>query len=206
MKPLTLFFKPTQLKGIRLLNHIAIVFFLVLMGLGSLRAQNGEPQQPKLKSANPTEVKGILKDVFSDEPLQFVWLTVEQEGINRFKLNTNELGEFVIPFSKLDQSVPTFTLILKVLGKEVRSSTLEIGDVDIVVQVDAGIQLNDIPMLAFGPIGHRSWGWTPVEPEVIVYRRSLESITPAPYVSSIYRPLDEWLMMNSSEINLSERW
>lgn len=211
------FFKRTTNQRIGGVCQLFAVIAFSLFGIVNIQAQNIELQAPQPRFVSETEIRGVLRDVYSNEPLQFVQVIVEQDGKTSQKLKTNELGEFVIIRSNLDTEFPTVRLKIDYLGQEVRSEELEVNVAEIEAHVDAGIALEKVVIYEPQGNGENTSCRMPVHKgihcgkpnaslEVRATKRTIRPIQASAYVSSIYRPLDEWLMMNYSEIHHSGRW
>lgn len=181
-------------------------------GISKAQAQRLEPSLETLRDPDGLRravrdtseivITGIVEDVYTREPVPFARVSVYQNGELIEGALTNAEGRFSISVERGRLSGSTYDLQLYHEGRIRWDSKIALDVREFKYLIDASLLLEDVAITE-----RVAWEWGGyVVGELVVY----PSIGGRPGFmldgGSLYRPLDEWLMMHSSEIHHSGRW
>lgn len=191
--------------------RLFIIAFVCAFGLevwacSDIMAQVNEAGISNLKDSIATEVlvanesdsvhvKGEVLDIYDFSPVLGVQVTILQNGNSIFQTFTNLDGQFEVSIPKSIFDSENYDLELSYLGRSRINEGIRLDVEYVSYLIDAGIQLPSVSITE----NRNILQGVVIEMGMLTMRFSFETKT-------LYRPLDEWLMMNFSEIHLSKRW
>ena len=181
-------------------------FGLEVWGISTVEAQSVEGRIASLNSpevlkevigedSSRLQVKGLVKDVFTQQPVGFVTIKLIQNGVVVGGALTDEEGRFAFDILKSELDGDFYDLKMTYLGRERIDENLNVDVKEVAYLIDPGVELEGIEIVERG-------GWITGDIITVGAVCSFETFDN----KILYRPLDEWLMMNNSEIHHSGRW
>lgn len=184
-----------------------LVFGVEVWGVSEVEAQTVQPEIEKLQtsgvlagalqdSATVFRISGKVEDVYTREPVMQARVSVYQAGKLIDGGWTREDGSFSIEIPKSSMVGDTFDLQLYHNGKIRWDSGIPSDLREFQYLIDAARLMDEIAI-------HEKVNWYLMGGLQYITGRMIQ---PLGNTRSLYRPLDEWLMMNFSEINHTGRW
>jgi hypothetical protein len=192
-----------------------LVFGLEALGVSHAEAQKTKPvieslrKPQRLRSAvqdtsKEIQLKGRILDVYTQEPVPFVRVAV-YEGDRLVKgVLSDTAGRFEFNLPKSDLHETTYDIKISHHGRERLDTGIGHDIKELLYLVDAAYSISGLEVMgsrSISLLGETSMGLMIMDPKTIA-AYSISSRDRA----TLYRPLDEWLMMNHSEIHHSGRW
>ncbi|MBL0017575.1 MAG: hypothetical protein IPP17_14355 [Bacteroidetes bacterium] len=185
-----------------------LVFGVEVWGVSEVDAQTVQPEVEKLQSsgvlagalqdsAKVFRISGKVEDVYTREPVMQARVSVYQGGKLIDGGWTREDGSFSIEIPKTSMVGDTFDLQLYHNGKIRWDSGIPSDLREFQYLIDAARLMDEIA------IRDRSVQYIVGDLRYVTVGMIHQSVGST---RSLYRPLDEWLMMNFSEINHTGRW
>ncbi len=199
------------------LKQFALAFVLAfgfeVWGLSQVQAQILQPSLEAMRDTAKLDaainghlresiiLRGKVADVYTRDPVQFARVRVYIEDKMLAETLSDEAGRFELSFPKIVRNSEGYELRLLYLGQERRD---HIGRVDVAefsYLIDASQMMEGIE------INEKIYPWS-VDPIFNVTNKGtfLGMLAMTLEDSNFYRPLEEWLIMNFSEIHPSGRW
>jgi hypothetical protein len=195
------------------------LFFLALVaafgwevfGFTAAQAQTVQPaiaalQDPQilraaLDSLSETEVVlyGRVEDVYTREAVAYAHLMAYEGDTLLCGTLSDAEGNFVLRFPKDKLKGEQYDLRLRYLGRERRDHGVHRDATEFLYLVDASMMVDGMAIVA-----DRQHGF--LVGDLIYQRLSFPQYNPTQASKTLYRPLDEWLMMHYSEIHHGGRW
>jgi hypothetical protein len=190
-----------------------MVFGLEVWGISSAEAQTVQPavdllqKQENLEaavqsSADEIRIRGKVMDVYTREPVQYAHVMILEDGQLLKGTLTDEDGRFELMIEKETLKGDTFDLHLSYLGKTRKDKGLRKDLREFIYLIDASQMMEGLAI--------NSGDWIPDDPYLMgdIISLGLSTDVRGYYSNNkaLFRPLDEWLMMNFSEIHHSGRW
>ena len=187
--------------GFKKLIQNSLLICVLLMGMleaGKVVAQN---------SKQPTQFRGVVVDSISREPVESVSVSIRRGDIIKQTTITNENGEFSFSLSN-DNIRPD--VVISYCGKVTWFLDANFESPSVYFSIATGIELDDCPIWEFQKREDSDFfcGSRWMEETTLTSSRTncKWNTERRPEGIEISRPLDEWLMMNHSEIHHSGRW
>lgn len=184
-----------------------MAFGLEVWGISTLQAQIVQPAVEALQmgqnlesalqdSSKQIRIQGIVQDVYTREPVAMASVAAYQGNNFIIGTLTNAEGKFELVIPKSAILRDTFDLHLSYLGKTRKDVGIHSDIREFAYLIDASMFLEGVS------IQGRTEPWVV---GVLISPRMAN--VPGLYnEKSLYRPLDEWLMMHNSEVHHSGRW
>lgn len=190
-----------------------VAFGWQVWGLSCAHAQRLEPSRNELRKPEALRqalvdtgevvVTGLVEDVYTREAVPFARVSVYQNGELLEGALTDAEGRFRIVVDRERFMGPTYDLQLYHQGRIRWDSKINMDIRDFKYLIDASVMLEGFPITA----NKSPWDYDDPIVGSLIYSSII--CTWGHHSSSgagLYRPLDEWLMMHSSEIHHSGRW
>jgi hypothetical protein len=196
-----------------------LAFGFETWGISALQAQVLKPgitalRDPKnlqsaLSDADSNEVvlRGRVLDVYTREPVAYANVMAFSAGKLVSGTLSDTAGDFELRFPKQSIQGETYQLRLRYQGRERE-------DLDITADIRSFVYLIDASFMVEGlevqeMRSRFEWEDPIIMGQLITTTEcdfSWRSLPSTGTTKALYRPLDEWLMMNNSEIHHSGRW
>lgn len=194
-----------------------VMAFVAAFGLGFFGISGNELEASGLSGLSETEmvladsergdslrVRGKVLSVIDNEPLMYVTVLARKEGEVIAGTMSDAEGNFELVVSKDKLINGGYDLVIRYLGRERVEEKVQQDVNELVLFIDNSFTLASVPMYS------ESLTWYGDEIGIIEVRpeRHLVGLTYTSFdqLPPFYRPMDEWLMMNFSEINHTGRW
>ena len=190
-----------------------MTFGLEVFGFSRADAQTLQPTVEALRDTLSSEksatailgdsivLQGKVQDVYTREPVAYAHVMAYAGDSLLAGTLSDEQGRFQLSFPQEKLTAATYELRLRYQGRERRDADVKRGTTELFYLIDASHMMEGITVteqtqpFVIDPISFTSYSSIT---GMLVYH-STGSRT-------ISRPLDEWLMMNFSEIHHSGRW
>jgi hypothetical protein len=205
-----MWFSPVRLKQFAI--AFVLAFGFEVWGLSQVQAQKLQPlleamrDTAKLDAAindhlrESNVLRGKVVDVYTREPVQFARVRVYIEDKMLAETMSDEAGRFELSFPKNARNSEGYELRLLYLGQERRDHIVGVDVAEFSYLIDASQMIEGIE------INERIYPWS-VDPIFSISKGTLVGMLAMTMEDrSFYRPLEEWLIMNFSEIHPSGRW
>ncbi|MFN8393911.1 MAG: hypothetical protein U0176_04485 [Bacteroidia bacterium] len=181
-------------------------------GLSTLQAQRLEESREELRKPETMRqalvdtgevvITGLVEDVYTREAVPFARVSAYQNGELLEGAMTDAEGRFRIVVERERFKGATYDLQLYHEGRIRWDSKIALDIREFKYLIDASIMLEGVPITA-----NLSWdSFRDVVGILTYWRSNCKWGDLNPSGAELYRPLDEWLMMHSSEIHHSGRW
>lgn len=202
---------PVQRVRLFLMAFVA-AFGLEILGLnGDTLEASTFPSETELiekgfEYGDSIRVHGKVLSVIDNEPLMYVTVLARmgEEVISATMSDVDGNFELSVPKEKVESG--EYDLVIRYLGRERIEEGMRKDVEELVLFIDNSYALASVAMHAFHSPTDRygdNIGIFEVEPECHLVGLTYTSFEQLPH---FYRPMDEWLMMNFSEINHAGRW
>lgn len=183
-----------------------------IWGISTVQAQQLEESREELRKhetmrqalvdTGEVVITGLVEDVYTREAVPFARVSVYQNGELMEGAMTDAEGKFRIAVERERFTGATYDLQLYHEGRIRWDSKIHLDIRDFKYLIDASIMLEGVPITA-----NLSWNsFRDVVGTLTYWRSNCKWGDLNPSGAELYRPLDEWLMMHSSEIHHSGRW
>lgn len=167
------------------------------------------------KNADASEIRlrGRVLDTFTDEPVELASLRVYENGRFITKTYSDEEGRFCLVIPKDRFQGDSYDLQISYLGLTRTEEAIPHDTPEMIAYIDVGYTMDVVQIHARRPsvLGTGMTGTVTLAGNTIMgisdRTGPLISVSGAIHDGrAFYRPMDEWLMMHSSEIHHSGRW
>ena len=199
-----------------------MAFGLEVWGISTADAQTVQPSVAALKdkgnlrfalnvpSVTDVVLIGKVLDVYTQDPVVGAQVMAYDGALLLAGAMSDTAGNFELRIPKEALTGDTYQLRLRYMGRERRDHEIQRDVREFIYLIDASQMIDGITISA-SRYDDDKWGGTLVGEIISIHPvrnisgiRSLNS--PTYGKESLYRPLDEWLMMHHSEIHHSGRW
>ncbi len=199
-----------------------MAFGLEVWGISQADAQTVQPSIESLKKpdnlrfalnipkATDIVLIGKVVDVYTQEPVQGAQVMAFDGALLLAGTMSDTAGNFELRIPKEAFTGDSYQLRLRYMGRERRDHEIQRDVREFIYLIDASQMVDGITISA-SSYDDDKWGGTLVGEIISILpernisgSRSLNG--PTYGKESLYRPLDEWLMMHNSEIHHSGRW
>jgi hypothetical protein len=227
----TMLNKPLEAYGVLQFSHqrlrmfalaFVLAFGLEALGVSKLEAQTAAPivkdlsQSQNLKATiNPRNAKevvlsGLVLDVYTREPVFGAIVGAFDNGKQLANATTDEEGKFELRMQRKAIEGENYVLRLNYFGREREDREISILSNEILYLIDAsreieGVQITSKVVWEVDPPIIMGDTFTDVD-HYLMGQTTCVITNPISNKGPLFRPLDEWLMMNFSEIHHSGRW
>jgi hypothetical protein len=188
-----------------------LVFGLEVWGISRAQARTVQPAVDNLKNpenlqaavqdtATEIIIKGKVVDVYTREPVEMAQIILYQKGSLVKGTFTDEEGKFEIKLPKDTLSMEDFDLHLHYMGKTRTDLQIASDAREFLYLIDASGMIDGIAIAE-----PRIWEEDNILLGQLITESSCSLGLQAPG-RTLFRPLDEWLIMNLSEIKPVSRW
>lgn len=199
-----------------------MAFGLEVWGISTADAQTVQPSVEALKdkenlrfalnvpSVTDVVLIGKVLDVYTQAPVEGAQVMAYDGALLLAGTMSDTAGNFELRIPKEAFVGDTYQLRLRYMGRERRDHEIQRDVREFIYLIDASQMIDGITILA-SSYDDDKWGGTLVGEIIpILPVRNISGIrslnSPTFGKESLYRPLDEWLMMHHSEIHHSGRW